>query len=117
MLPGEKAVLTADAEGIENVVYTWYVNGVEKAKGQTYEISNDYLGKYNVTVTAYAPELLRAGSAIKVYEVGNDPQSVIKEWTIMIYMDADNNLEGMGLDDINEMEAVDLRNSSINIIT
>ena len=28
------------------------------------------------------------------------------EWTIMIYMDADNDLEGAGIEDINEMEVV-----------
>ena len=28
------------------------------------------------------------------------------EWTVMVYLDADNNLESAGIDDINEMEIV-----------
>jgi hypothetical protein len=37
-------------------------------------------------------------------------------WTIMVYMDADNNLEQDGLNDINEMESVNLEGYEINII-
>lgn len=37
-------------------------------------------------------------------------------WTIMVYLDADNNLETYGIDDMNEMEAVDLTGTGINVI-
>ncbi|MBN2440818.1 MAG: hypothetical protein JXJ04_05715 [Spirochaetales bacterium] len=37
-------------------------------------------------------------------------------WTIMVYLDGDNNLESSGLQDLNEMEGVDLSGSGINVI-
>ncbi|MCK4623805.1 MAG: LEPR-XLL domain-containing protein, partial [Phycisphaerae bacterium] len=42
---------------------------------------------------------------------GRDPA----EWTVMVYLDADNNLEGAGIDDMNEMEVVG-STSSVNIL-
>ncbi|MFX1517501.1 MAG: clostripain-related cysteine peptidase [Promethearchaeota archaeon] len=39
----------------------------------------------------------------------------LSEWTIMVYMAGDNNLEGFAIKDLNEMESVDLP-SNINII-
>ena len=38
------------------------------------------------------------------------------DWTIMVYLDADNNLESYGVNDINEMEASNLNGSGINLI-
>jgi len=37
------------------------------------------------------------------------------EWTVMVYLDADNNLESAGIDDINEMEMVG-STSEVNIV-
>jgi hypothetical protein len=37
------------------------------------------------------------------------------EWTVMVYLDADNNLENAGIDDINEMEMVG-STSEVNIV-
>ena len=39
----------------------------------------------------------------------------IPEWTVMIYLDADNNLESAGIDDINEMEMVG-SSTDVNIV-
>ncbi|MBN1755651.1 T9SS type A sorting domain-containing protein [bacterium] len=36
-------------------------------------------------------------------------------WTFMVYLDGDNNLEGAGIDDMNEMESVG-SNSNVNIV-
>ena len=36
----------------------------------------------------------------------NPPVPNTTEWTVMVYLDADNNLESAGIDDINEMEMV-----------
>jgi hypothetical protein len=44
-----------------------------------------------------------------------DSQSDLPEWTFMVYLDADNNLEGAGLEDMNEMETYG-SNEDINII-
>ena len=43
------------------------------------------------------------------------PNSDLPEWTIMVYLDADNNLESAGIDDINEMEMVG-STSEVNIV-
>jgi clostripain len=39
-----------------------------------------------------------------------------KKWTIMIYMDGDNNLEGMAIDDLLELESGGGSNSDINVV-
>jgi len=39
----------------------------------------------------------------------------LPEWTVMVYLDADNNLESAGIDDINEMETVG-STSDVNIV-
>jgi len=43
------------------------------------------------------------------------PIQEIDEWTVMVYLDADNNLESAGIDDINEMEWVG-STTDVNII-
>jgi hypothetical protein len=75
-------------------------------------------GDYYVKAQAYST--LTGTYQVKVEEVvsniSSDPITQINtgfvegdnSWTIMVYIAADNNLEAMGLDDINEMEAIDL---------
>jgi len=43
------------------------------------------------------------------------PKDNTAEWTVMVYLDADNNLESAGIDDINEMEMVG-STSDVNIV-
>jgi len=43
------------------------------------------------------------------------PISNLPEWTVMVYLDADNNLESAGIDDINEMEIVG-STTEVNIV-
>jgi len=45
----------------------------------------------------------------------NPPIPNIPEWTVMVYLDADNNLESAGIDDINEMEMAG-SSSDVNIV-
>jgi len=45
----------------------------------------------------------------------NPPIPNIPEWTVMIYLDADNNLESAGINDINEMEMIG-SSSDVNIV-
>ncbi|MEO0247550.1 MAG: clostripain-related cysteine peptidase [candidate division WOR-3 bacterium] len=47
---------------------------------------------------------------------GGSTQPTIKEWTIMVYMNADNDLETYGIKDINEMEYGGGSNSYRNVI-
>jgi len=43
------------------------------------------------------------------------PKDNSAEWTVMVYLDADNNLESAGIDDINEMEIVG-STTEVNIV-
>jgi hypothetical protein len=43
------------------------------------------------------------------------PRDNTAEWTVMVYLDADNNLESAGIDDINEMEIVG-STTEVNIV-
>jgi len=43
------------------------------------------------------------------------PRDNTTEWTVMVYLDADNNLESAGIDDINEMEIVG-STTEVNIV-
>lgn len=43
------------------------------------------------------------------------PISNLPEWTVMVYLDADNDLESAGIDDINEMEVVG-SSTDVNIV-
>jgi hypothetical protein len=46
----------------------------------------------------------------------SDPDPVVKDsWTFMVYLDADNNLESAGIDDMNEMEEAG-SNEDVNIV-
>jgi len=45
-----------------------------------------------------------------------EPNDVVFDWLVMIYLDGDNNLEEFGIDDINEMEAGKITGSSIAVI-
>jgi hypothetical protein len=45
----------------------------------------------------------------------NPPVPNVPEWTVMIYLDADNNLESAGINDINEMEMVG-STTDVNIV-
>ena len=37
---------------------------------------------------------------------GSEPAFAVKDWTVMVYMAADNNLEAAAIDDLNEMERI-----------
>lgn len=45
----------------------------------------------------------------------SEAQDDLPEWTFMVYLDADNNLEGAGIEDMNEMEAYG-SDENVNII-
>ena len=41
----------------------------------------------------------------------------LKDWTVLIYMCGDNNLESYALDDLNEMEAAGGTTADVNVVT
>ncbi|MEA2099557.1 MAG: clostripain-related cysteine peptidase, partial [Campylobacterota bacterium] len=63
---------------------------------------DDMVGSYEVKVSKVDTTEAEVQQASTGFTEGDG------SWTIMVYIAADNNLEGMGIDDINEMEAIDL---------
>ncbi len=60
-------------------------------------------------------QTVSSGVAGTAAEDKNDPAANEKEWTFMVYMNADNDLESAGIKDINEMEKVG-SGPAVNII-
>ena len=60
-------------------------------------------------------------NGFSTYDAANEPiikpEPVRRNWTFMIYMAADNDLESAAIADINELEAVKLSNAPISILT
>jgi hypothetical protein len=60
--------------------------------------------------TKLFPILLTAifliGGISLMLPISEGQEETIADWTFMVYLDADNNLEGPGIDDVNEMERV-----------
>jgi len=53
---------------------------------------------------------------VMLFVVSTSVMAAQKEWTVMIFINGDNNLEGAGVDDINEMEKVG-STDKVNIVT
>ncbi|MEB3884535.1 clostripain-related cysteine peptidase, partial [Lyngbya sp. CCY1209] len=72
------------------------------------EVSNP---EYSLNITTVG------GSSENEDNSNNDPNNTsdTDQWTIMVYIAADNNLEGAGIVDINEMEAVNLPDN-VNVV-
>jgi hypothetical protein len=84
-------------------------------------------GDYNVRLE-WVYETLAPGASkqIVMYNIGGDSLADIansydlataqaKQWTFMVYLDGDNDLEGAAIDDLNEMEAAG-SDASVNIV-
>ena len=52
---------------------------------------------------------------IPFIQFSNASPSRVKDWTIMIYLDADNNLDGAGIDDFNEMAKIG-STANVNVV-
>ncbi len=55
-------------------------------------------------------------STIALPSCSDSANSYVPSWTIIVYMDGDNDLEQYALDDFNEMEMVDANGHTINVI-
>ena len=67
------------------------------------------VGNFSVNATDFSI------AAEDVYSVTQDALPE-KEWTFMVYLDGDNNLEAAAIDDLNEMEAAGGSTADVNII-
>jgi hypothetical protein len=68
------------------------------------------IGTYSILLTETVNTPTETPGPTATPEPGTD------NWTIMVYLDADNNLESYGIEDFNEMEAVDLSGTGVNVI-
>uniref|UniRef100_A0A7C4TEL7 T9SS type A sorting domain-containing protein n=1 Tax=candidate division WOR-3 bacterium TaxID=2052148 RepID=A0A7C4TEL7_UNCW3 len=91
----QKASSLNGTGAVDSVTFTADVSGQWRAR--MYEYSGS--GTYSFSVT------LSSGGG-----------GSTKEWTIMVYMNADNNLETYGIQDFNEMEAGGGSNSNRNVV-
>jgi hypothetical protein len=91
MVTGSSTIATTDAQGhfqIDNVI----------AGPQTVTASKSgYL-------TAVVPVTVVVGQVVTVTDALLTPS--VRTWTILVYLNADNNLEEFGIEDVNEMEMV-----------
>ncbi len=74
-----------------------------------YQVSSDteYISNSNGYITDSLNEDTDVDGREDNIEIGNDLNPIDSvEWTIFIYLDGDNNLEGDGIDDMNEMETM-----------
>jgi hypothetical protein len=56
------------------------------------------------------------GTQTPTPEPTGTPGPTPDKWTIMVYLDADNNLEQYGIEDFNEIEGINLSGTGINVI-
>lgn len=100
--PGETITVSAEAENTTVSSWQWYVNGELQENQTSNTVSIDtgsLLGQ--VEVTAVATVGGRQSSARTRFVVSNEPS---REWTILLYLNGDNDLEPYAIGDVNEAE-------------
>lgn len=96
------------AEGVTNTTYF--------TSGANWSINLQFTTNGNYTIRAWATDHASNSSVPQNIDITVD-SSALADWTVMVYLDADNNLEEDGLDDFNEIEAVsELTGANINVI-
>ena len=69
-----------------------------------------------ITIRCITLPIILCLSIIALPSCSDSASSYVPSWTIMVYMDGDNNLEPYALADFNEMEQVDTNGHTINVI-
>jgi len=102
---GETVTFDGSESTGTDLSYDWdFGDGTEHGTTATVTHSYSQAGTYTVKLTVTDSS---GNSDEKITSiVVSDPSAPKKEWTFMVYMDADNDLEGAGIRDINEMEMV-----------
>ncbi len=93
---------SSDPQGYELVDYAWSCTDGSTTSGVQAELAFDAAGELECSLEVTSASGLSAqdSAPLSVLEQG------AAEWTFMVYIAADNNLEDAGLDDVNEMEQV-----------
>jgi hypothetical protein len=101
---GELIANTADNDS--GIGRNSVVNFTAQTDGEYYVSAGAYgddIGTYEINVRENIVQATQ-----EVVSLGNTVEEGDGSWTIMVYLAADNNLEAMALDDINEMELANL---------
>ena len=69
-----------------------------------------------ITIRCITLLIILCFSTMTLPSCSDSANSYVPSWTIMVYMDGDNNLEPYALADFNEMEQVDANGHTINVI-
>ncbi len=109
----------SDNVGVSKVEF--YIDGALKATDTSspYSYSWATTGYSNGTHTVYAKAYDAAnnvGTSSTVSVTVSNSVSTTAEWTIMVYMNADNNLETDGINDFLEMAAASYSSGKVNVI-
>jgi len=98
--------LTVSATEIEGASYKWYLEGSELTgeTSRTVTVATASLDYRNYELVLAASKDGVTTSKRMTFMV-NDGTTTEKDWTILVYLDADNDLEAYGIVDMNEMEA------------
>jgi len=80
----------------------------------TFTISIDALT--HITISKADNLIIKFQNGCGLYNLADIPEPVKREWSFIIYMAADNDLESAAIADFNELEAVQLKNVPINIL-
>ncbi|MHA1623473.1 MAG: hypothetical protein ACTSVO_15225, partial [Candidatus Heimdallarchaeaceae archaeon] len=64
---------------------------------------------------ASVPLTLVVGNNIDVTQTNISLEATNKDWTVLIYMCGDNNLEYFAMDDLNELEAAGGTTADVNV--
>jgi predicted lipoprotein with Yx(FWY)xxD motif len=107
-----------DTDGVTELTYNDDYSGLQSRISWTCTSTGTYYievkgyngaeGRYSILLLSDEPTPTPGPTATP--EPGTD------DWTIMVYLDADNNLEPYGIEDLNEMEAVNLAGTGVNVI-
>ncbi|MHA1931577.1 MAG: clostripain-related cysteine peptidase, partial [Promethearchaeota archaeon] len=113
-------IISASDPDNNALMYNWYINGsIEEETGDTYTFNaNDFsTGIYEIEVYVFDGPPDGVDDGFTEYDYYNWTLTVIpvKNWTFMVYLDGDNNLEGSGIDDFLEMASVG-SSAEVNII-
>ena len=93
---------STDPQGYELTSFDWSCSDGSSASGEVAELTFAAPAELECTLEVTSASGLKAqdSATLEILEQGT------AKWTFMVYIAADNNLEGNGLEDVNEMERV-----------
>ena len=112
---GEVAILdgsgSSDPQGYEIVGFHWTCTDGTTATGPTVDVTFAIPGDIVCDLTVTSASSLTGSASTPIQVLATD----FPRWTLMLFLNGDNNLEGSAIKDMNEMEVVG-SNADVNIV-